>query len=190
LITIGKSITTTHSTPAEPEVRHWQLLRRGPAIVLHQFSCPAFAAELNLRRHQQDRVLAGINDREQDRDLISAIKDFADSNPEPVSFRVFCFDPLSIQYGEWSRFLPTQQIIQRGRWSQSRSGVNSCCFGPIQVQCSWQKLRPILGVGVGRTRCGARSFDGCSLSNQGERHDLWLDQEADSWLVLKEKINS
>jgi hypothetical protein len=110
-----RTVPGSHSTPAEPEIRHWELLRGGPAIVLHQFSCPAFATKLNLRRHQQNRVLAGINDREQDRNLIAAIEDLADSNPQPVAFHVFCFDPLSIQYGEWSRLLPAQEIIQRGR---------------------------------------------------------------------------
>jgi hypothetical protein len=92
-----RSVAGGNSTPAQPEIRHRQLLRGGPSVMPHELSCPTFAPELHLRGHQQDCVLAGIDHRKQNRDLIASIENFTDSNPQSVAFFVLAFNPLTVE---------------------------------------------------------------------------------------------
>jgi hypothetical protein len=50
----------------------------GPSI---QFPGFLLATQLNLRWHQQDWLIAGVDDREQHDYLLAAVYDFADPSP-------------------------------------------------------------------------------------------------------------
>src|SRR5208337_2100997 len=62
--TVG-AFAGSDTPPTKAEIDHRQLLRRGPVLVLDQFSRLVLAAQLDLRGHQEDGVLAGVYHREQ-----------------------------------------------------------------------------------------------------------------------------
>src|SRR5271165_1806160 len=103
----------SNSPPAQAEIDHRQLLRRGPVLVLDQLSRLVLAAQLDLRRHQQDGVLAGVYHREQNNHLLAAIEDFADARPQAVALHFVAFRTLAIQHRHGSLFLAFQQAVER-----------------------------------------------------------------------------
>src|SRR5271166_4391685 len=109
--------------PAQAEIDHRQLLRRGPMLVLDQLSRLVLAAQLDLRRHQQDGVLAGVHNREQNNHLLASIEDFADARPQPVALHLVAFRTFAIQHRHGSLFLAFQQAVERA-WF----GLGRHCF--------------------------------------------------------------
>src|ERR1039458_9841442 len=99
--------------PAQAEIDHRQLLRGGPVLVLDQLSRLVLAAQLDLRGHQQDGVLAGVYHRKQNNHLLAAIEYFADARPQPVTLHLVAFRAFAIQHRQWSVLLALQQAVQR-----------------------------------------------------------------------------
>src|ERR1017187_8983770 len=104
---VGRTLEQHHAVGAFPgsdpasaqsEIDHRQLLRRGPVLVLDQLSRLVLTAQLDLRRHQQDGVLAGVYHRKQNNHLLAAIEDFADSRPQPVALHLVAFRTLTVQH--------------------------------------------------------------------------------------------
>src|SRR5271166_3677457 len=119
---VGRTLEQHHAVGAFPgsdppaaqaEIDHRQLLRRGPMLVLDQFSRLVLTAQLDLRRHQQDGVLAGVYHREQNDHLLAAIEDFADARAQAVALHLVAFRTLTEQHRQWSLFLPLQQAVER-----------------------------------------------------------------------------
>src|SRR5271157_3048813 len=114
------ALSRSDPPPAQAEINHRQLLRRGPVLVLDQLSRLVLTAQLDLRRHQQDGVLAGVYDREQNNHLLAAVEDFADSRPQSVALHLIAFRTLTVQHRQWSLLLAFQQAVQRVRFGLGR----------------------------------------------------------------------
>src|SRR5208283_4499806 len=102
--------------PAQAEINHRQLLRRGPVLVPDQLSRLVLTAQLDLRRHQQDVLLGGGYHREQNNHLLASIEDFADARPQPVALHLVAFRTFAIQHRHGSLFLALQQAVERIRF--------------------------------------------------------------------------
>src|SRR5271166_3121085 len=82
-------------------------------LVLDQLSRLVLTAQLDLRRHQQDGVLAGVYHREQNNHLLAAIEDLADSRPKAVTLHLVAFRTFAIKHWHGSLFLAFQQTVER-----------------------------------------------------------------------------
>src|SRR5271166_5566062 len=89
-------------------------------LVLDQFSRLVLTTQLDLRRHQQDGVLAGVYHREQNDHLLAAIEDLADARPQPVAVYLVALRTLTVQHRQWSLLLTFQQAVERVRFGLGR----------------------------------------------------------------------
>src|SRR5271166_2417160 len=126
---VGRTLEQHHTVGAFPgsdpasaqsEINHRQLFRRGPMLVLDQLSRLVLTAQLDLRRHQQDGVLAGVHHREQNNHLLASIEDLADARPQPVALHLVAFRVFAIQHRHGSLLLALQQAVQRVRFGLGR----------------------------------------------------------------------
>src|SRR5271167_1822256 len=113
--TVG-AFAGSDAPPAKAEIDNRQLLRCRPVLVLDEFSRLVLAAQLDLRWHQQDGVLAGVYHREQNNHLLAAIEDLADARPQAVTLHLVALRMFAIKHGHGSLFLALQQAVERVRF--------------------------------------------------------------------------
>src|SRR5271166_281174 len=82
-------------------------------LVLDQLSRLVLTAQLDLRRHQQNGVPAGVYHREQNNHLLAAIEDLADARPKAVTLHLVALRMFAIKHRHGSLFLALQQAVER-----------------------------------------------------------------------------
>src|SRR6516164_3208250 len=105
---------------AQTEISNRQLLRRGPVLMLDHLPRLLLAAQLDLWRHQQNGVLAGVYDGEQHNHLLASVEDLADARPQPMALHLVTFWILAIKYGKMCLFLAFEQAVERVRFGLGR----------------------------------------------------------------------